>query len=403
MSGIPAIALNELMAPNSESVDPSRFPDEAFDLYSIPAFDRGRPELSLGREIGSSKQVVQPKDVLLSRIVPHIRRAWVVGGPRGYRQIASGEWIVFRSPKVDPNYLRYLLVEDTFHAQFMNTVAGVGGSLLRARPAQVAEIEVPLPSLSEQRRIAERLGQADRLRRTREYALDLSEDLLPAAFRRLFGEVASRATAFDLVPIGDAADRVVVGHVGETAEYYRASGVAFLRTQNVRRMFINREGIRYVTPEFAERNKKSTLHSGDVIVSRVGANRGMAAVVPPDLEGANCANILVVGPSSRLLPEYLAFLVNSHQGLTELRGDSVGSAQGVINTGTLQAWRIPLPPLRPQQEFSQLVHQVASQRAVQQEALRQAEHFFQTLLHRTFSQAGSTNNQGSSYMVQEAT
>ena len=83
MSGVPVIALDDLMATNSVSIDPSRFSDEAFDLYSIPAFDNGRPELSLGREIGSSKQIVQPNDVLLSRIVPHIRRAWVVGEQRG--------------------------------------------------------------------------------------------------------------------------------------------------------------------------------------------------------------------------------------------------------------------------------------------------------------------------------
>lgn len=124
MKRVPRIALSEIMASNSGSVDPSRFPNETFDLYSISAFDAGRPEVLLGRQIGSTKQVVQQGDVLLSRIVPHIRRAWVVGMARARRLIASGEWIVFRSRSLSfhPDYLRYLFVSEPFHVKFMNTV-----------------------------------------------------------------------------------------------------------------------------------------------------------------------------------------------------------------------------------------------------------------------------------------
>jgi type I restriction enzyme S subunit len=125
------IAVGEIMLSKSGSVDPSNFPDEAFDLYSIPAYDAGQPEVVLGREIGSAKQVVQPGDTLLSRIVPHIRRAWVVGNNRGRRIIASGEWIVFRSDRFNPSYLSHLLIAEPFYARFMQTVSGVGGSLLK--------------------------------------------------------------------------------------------------------------------------------------------------------------------------------------------------------------------------------------------------------------------------------
>jgi type I restriction enzyme S subunit len=131
MSAISTIALGEIMASKIGSVDPSKFNDEVFDLYSIPAFDSRQPEVVKGSKIGSTKQIVQPGDVLLSKIVPHIRRTWVVGEDRGRRLIASGEWIVFRSEQIHPAYLRHVLVGDPFHAQFMCTVSGVGGSLLR--------------------------------------------------------------------------------------------------------------------------------------------------------------------------------------------------------------------------------------------------------------------------------
>src|SRR3954463_16668450 len=56
-------------------------------------------------DIGSTKQQVQPNDVLLCKIVPHINRVWVVPPPQNERrQIASSEWITVRNTKFYPNY-----------------------------------------------------------------------------------------------------------------------------------------------------------------------------------------------------------------------------------------------------------------------------------------------------------
>ena len=110
----------------------------------------------------------------------------MVGPSNGARQIASSEWIVFRNPHVDPKYLRHFFLSDLFHAQFMQTVAGVGGSLLRARPENVGAISLPLPPLDEKRRIAAILNQADELRRKRREAMDRLAVLGQAIFSSNF-------------------------------------------------------------------------------------------------------------------------------------------------------------------------------------------------------------------------
>ena len=176
------IPLEKLMLRRGGAVDPSKFTEEEFDLYSIPAFDRGKSELTLGRDIGSSKQLLETNDILISKIVPHIRRAWVVGPPRGKRIIGSGEWIVFRSKTIEPRYLANVLVGDSFHKKFMQTVSGVGGSLLRARPAQVAQIQIPFPPLPEQKRIAAILDAADAIRTKRRESLTQLDVLLQSTF-----------------------------------------------------------------------------------------------------------------------------------------------------------------------------------------------------------------------------
>jgi len=202
--GVQTISLDEVIARRNGSVDPAKFPREYFELLSIPAFDVGKPEITIGAEIGSTKQVVQEGDVLLSKIVPHIRRAWVVKPTTNHRLIASGEWIVFRDSRFDPNYLRHLLTADGFHRQFMQTVSGIGGSLLRARPAEVAKIKVPLPPKTEQQRIATILDKADSLRRKRLEAIRLADEFLRTVFIDMFGALNSQSYA--PVSFGDVAD-----------------------------------------------------------------------------------------------------------------------------------------------------------------------------------------------------
>ena len=391
MSEIPTIELEALMAPNSGSVDPSRFPDETFDLYSISAFDNGRPEISLGVEIGSSKQVVQSNDVLLSRIVPHIRRAWVVGEKRGYRQIASGEWIVFRSAKTHPSYLRYLLVEDRFHAQFMKTVAGVGGSLLRARPAQVADIEVLLPSLPEQKRIAERLEQADRLVRTRRYALELTDTFLPAAFLELFGDPAENPRAFDRVQLEalfpTSRDGAKCGPFGSALkkDEYVAAGIPVWTMNNVGANEFIEDGCLYITPQKFEELAAYNAQNGDILISRAGTVGRMAIVRTKHPRSIIHSNIIRLSLNdTEILPIYFVALMTWFAPRVARLKRGQEDAYTFMSTGSLSELQIPLPPFPLQQKFAALVERVERLRAVQREALRQAEHLFASLLDHAF-------------------
>lgn len=153
------VNLGFFMKTRTGSVDPSKFKEEVFELHSIPAYDTGKPEIAKGEKIGSSKKIVVENDVLLSRIVPHIQRSWIVGKSDGLRQIGSGEWIIFDGSKINAKYLRHFLLSYRFHMQFMTTISGVGGSLTRANPNLTARFQIPIPPLNEQNRIVLKLDE----------------------------------------------------------------------------------------------------------------------------------------------------------------------------------------------------------------------------------------------------
>ena len=151
------VQLKTIFAKRS-TINPVDYGESKVELWSIPAFDKGKPEVVPARLIGSSKKVVVEGDVLLSKIVPHIKRAWVVSETNGNKKLASTEWIVFHSNDFFPNFLTMALTEPHFHSSLMSTISGMG-SLKRANPQKVGELYIPCPSLAEQHRIVARLNK----------------------------------------------------------------------------------------------------------------------------------------------------------------------------------------------------------------------------------------------------
>ena len=115
--------LADIGMPSTSKIDPAAFPEEIFELYSVPSFARGAPDRVKGSAIGSTKQIVGPGDVLLCKIIPHLNRVWVAQDPQGYRQIASSEWIVIRSAACNAASLQYCLSEPTFRAEFLKELS----------------------------------------------------------------------------------------------------------------------------------------------------------------------------------------------------------------------------------------------------------------------------------------
>ena len=373
----PQVPLGDFMLSRGGSTDPSKQPNAAFVLYSIPAFDTGQPEFVLGSEIGSPKKNVRSGDILLSRIVPHIRRSWIVGEHPGKKVLASGEWIVFRSNRIDAAYLRHFLVSDIFHQQFMQTVAGVGGSLLRANPNYVSEITIPLPPLNEQTQIAAILDKADEIRRKRKRALDLLDSFSLSVFREaLRGKWPEKA-------------------LGELCTVVRGSSP---RPQGDPRYFggivprlmiadITRDG-KLVTPTIdsltEEGAKKSRpMNKGSVVMAVSGAV-GLPAILNIDA----CIHDGFVGfrnLSSEILPDFLYGYLLTSRSRNQAQG--TGAIWSNLTTDQVKAFMIPLPPVNAQRKLAGQLSEVETQTANARDSAALNEILFSSLQHRAFEGA----------------
>ncbi len=152
--------LGNLRGNKLRNINPMDFPDETFELWSVPSHSEGKPEIIAGKVIGSAKQSVVPNTVLLSKINPRINRVWIVADKKQYKQIASPEWIAFPpSEKVYPKYLMYFMQTQKFRDYLCMNVSGVGGSLTRARPKAIDDYEIPLAPPEQQKQIVDKIEE----------------------------------------------------------------------------------------------------------------------------------------------------------------------------------------------------------------------------------------------------
>jgi len=155
--------------------------DKLYELWSIPSFTDGRPEVIEGKSIGSSKLRVEPNDILISKINPRINRVWLVEDSQ-LEQLASPEWLVARIKdpnQLDKMYLRYYLSSPEFRDWISQAASSVTGSHSRAKANEILQRNIPLPRLSEQQKIVEILE--DHLSRLDAALADVKQAKIKAA------------------------------------------------------------------------------------------------------------------------------------------------------------------------------------------------------------------------------
>jgi restriction endonuclease S subunit len=251
------------------------------------------------------------------------------------------------------------------------------------RKEDLLDLQMSLPELSEQQRIARQLDQADQLRRTRRYSLELTDSFVPAAFLEFFGDPVRNARGWSVHELAELAtvERGKFTPRPRNDPSYYGGRFPFIQTGDISAS----EGrLRSWTQTLNERGVKVSrcFPPGTVVIAIVGATIGMTAILEIDVYCPDSVVGIQVNPKTAT-KEYIEFLLRFWRPV--FLAQAPETARANINLDTLRPLRIPVPPLCLQQKFAAVVKQVECLRMIQREVLRQAEHLFASLLDRAFS------------------
>jgi type I restriction enzyme, S subunit len=220
---------------------------------------------------------------------------------------------------------------------------------------KLSTLRIPMPAPDTQRAIADFLdtetARIDALITKKRRMIDLLEEKRLAHWAHLTLPSRELPKGWEWRRVRHLCPEVTVGVVVDPSSYFAPEGVPFIHGTDVRRGWIDETNLKYLSAADNGALMKSQVRAGDVLAMRVG-EPGRAAVVPPHLDGSNCASVLIFRRSERLTSELLAVFLNSNVGRSQIEAMQYGAAQGVLNVSHARELRVPVPPVEAQRSMT---------------------------------------------------
>lgn len=262
-----------------------------------------------------------------------------------------------------------------------------GAGLKHISKEYLKKIKIIYPENKEiQKEIVFVLENVEKAKEMRADSDELTKDFLKSVFYDMFGDPGNNEKNWNKQILENNCIRICVSYVGPCDRYYTSPerGVPMIRTGNLKENYLDLTDLKYVTKDFHEKNIKSQLHFGDLLVARHGTN-GQAALVPETLKIANCLNVVIIRTDKEKYdPIFLQWLFNSQSTLHQISGKIGGSTQSVINTHALQKLNLIIPPLPFQNKFSSIVREVEQLKGQQKKSKEQIDNLFNVLMQKAF-------------------
>ncbi|MBL8889745.1 MAG: restriction endonuclease subunit S [Planctomycetaceae bacterium] len=331
-------------------------------------------------------------DVLVAKITPCMENGKAAFVDNLPHQIGFGstEFHVLRpSDSIDGRYLFYMIWNSEFRNEAEGNMTGSAGQK-RVPKTFFDRFEIPLPPLSEQKRIADILDKADAIRRKRQEAIDQFGALTESLFHEMFSHKLSSVRWTDL------SEYLVELRYG-TSNRSGEDGFTTLRIPNIVRGIIDLSDLKTVGVSQNELTRLKLLE-GDVLFVRTNGNPdyvGRCAVFETSqMEAAGLGVDEIIYASylirarlklDRIRPLFLQSLLQTPAGRRNVREKCRTSAgQYNINTKGIGALQVPVVAVEEQIDFETRIRSFRPALTSLTAAHLEADTLFNSLGQRAF-------------------
>ena len=325
-------------------------------------------------------------DVLFAKITPCMEngKSAVATGLENARGFGSTEFHVLRAGStLLPDFLHYFLRQKSFRLLARQHMRGGAGQ--QRVPSDFLQKEaIPLPPLSEQRRIVEVLDQADRLRRLRMKADAKAERILPALFIRMFGDPATNPMKWPVKPFY----MICESRLGKMLDQKKQTGKdlrPYLRNANVYWDRIDLQEVLQMDFNDSDR-EEFRLRKRDILICE-GGEVGRSAIWSDELPECYFQKALhrVRPYPNAATPEYIVFLLWRLAEVGALKDTASKMTFSHLTGVKLKALQIPVPPFSLQKKFSMQVRAIKQVLNLTESDQNRISSLFFGILHRAFS------------------
>ncbi|HHT9125679.1 MAG TPA: restriction endonuclease subunit S [Candidatus Brocadiia bacterium] len=258
--------------------------------------------------------------------------------------------------EVEPYFLNYI-INSFIGRNYVARVARRAIGQVNINSKEISAMEVPLPPLPEQKRIAtkiqELMQEVERARNACERRLEAAK-ALPAAYLRQVFE-SEEAKKWERKRLGETLEIIESGSRPKGGVFEIKEGIPSIGAEHLNSFGkFNFGNMRFIPKEFYQGMTKGKIQKQDVLVVKDGATTGKVSFVGNDFPYNYAAineHVFRLRGKDFLKQEFLFWFLYSPLGQAQIQQEFHGAAQGGINQQFAKGVYIQIPPLSIQQRI----------------------------------------------------
>ena len=253
--------------------------------------------------------------------------------------------------------------------------------------ADLLKIEIELPSIEIQKKVAAELSKIEQIIQIRRQELQKLDELIQSRFVEMF--VATGVVSeWPYLTIADVSNDMRTGPFGSALHHneFVDGGVFVLGIDNAVENKFSYSRMRYITEEKYQQLKRYTVHPGDVIITIMGTV-GRSAVIPVDMPKAiNTKHLACITPKAETInAQFLSCAFQVHPDIrTQLQKQCKGAIMDGLNLTIIKRLSFHIPPISLQNQFVKFYEQTDKSKIAVQKALEESQLLFDSLMQKYF-------------------
>ena len=251
---------------------------------------------------------------------------------------------------------------------------------------QFSDIEIKLPSLSEQEDIVEKLNAVSKLIALRKEQLIKLDQLVKSRFIELFGDPVINPMEWPVCELAKHIRFLTSGSRG-WAQYFTDSGEYFITIKNVKNCRITLDDVQHIVPPDNAEAKRTKVQEGDLLIS-ITADLGRTGVVTREIaahggyinQHLTCIRL----NQDTVRPLYVAYYLESDAGKGQFQSKNQSAVKAGLNFNSINTLCLMVPPVKLQDTFIAFVEQTDKSKLAIQQSLDKLELLKKTLMQEYF-------------------
>jgi len=271
-----------------------------------------------------------------------------------------------------------------------------GSTMKHVTGKEFGNSQIAIPPLPEQKKIAHILSTVQRAIEAQERIIQTTTELKKALMHKLFTEGLRQEPQkqTEIGPVPESWEVRKLGGIAKTISkgsspkwqgfQYTESGILFVRSQNVGSGKMLLDDRAYLPASFNEKEKRSILKSGDILINLVGASIGRVALGTEEIEGGNCNQAVgfVRLKGSDSLKQLIVYFLLSPWGQEQMRRQKKDIARANLSLLDVRGFQIPIPSTDEEiEEAARALVTLEEKVATHERKRAQLQDLFRTLLH----------------------